>query len=60
MSSIPSKAARRQRGKVTLLHATPHRNLASILRSGLRPDRARGKLKAVWLHSPAKTKYLPT
>ena len=47
----------RQRGAVSFRHATPRRNLDSILRIGLRPDRARGKLKAVWLHTPARTDW---
>ncbi len=38
-------------------HATPRRNLRSILRSGLLPGLARGKIKAVWLHASGKTSW---
>ncbi len=38
-------------------HATPRRNLRSILLSGLLPGMARGKLKAVWLHAPGRTSW---
>jgi hypothetical protein len=36
-----------------LRHATPLRNLPSILAHGLLCSKSRGKLQAVWLHSPA-------
>ena len=38
---------------VTVRHATPRRNLRSILRVGIDPARSRGKLRAVWLHTAA-------
>ena len=38
-----------------LRHATPARNLASILRCGLLTRRSKGRLPVVWLCSPAKT-----
>lgn len=34
-----------------LVHATPKRNLASIIRGGLRPDMSRSRTKAVHLFS---------
>jgi hypothetical protein len=40
-----------ERGTVTLRHATPWRNLASILRDGILTAKARGHYKAVWLHA---------
>jgi hypothetical protein len=40
-----------------LRHATPLRNVKSILRSGLLPALARGRLKAVWLHTPSRTAW---
>jgi hypothetical protein len=36
---------------VTFYHATPTRNLPSILEVGLDPAYARGRLRVVWLHS---------
>jgi hypothetical protein len=38
-----------------LRHATPARNLNSILRRGLLCSKSRGRLKVVWLHSPARS-----
>ena len=40
-----------------LRHATPLRNVRSILRSGLLPGLARGRLKAVWLHTPSRSSW---
>ena len=40
---------------VTLRHATPARNLNSILRLGLLCSHSKGKLPVVWLHTPAKS-----
>ena len=40
-----------------LRHATPARNLASILRAGLLTSKSRGKLAAVWLCSPNKSSW---
>src|SRR5689334_16342381 len=37
-----------------LRHATPRKNIRSIFRFGLLPGLARGKLKAVWLHTGTK------
>jgi hypothetical protein len=42
---------------VTLCHASPRRNVRGILGRGLLPWRALGKLKVVWLHSPARTAW---
>jgi hypothetical protein len=55
MSTRTKGRPRGQRGTVTFRHATPRRNLESILRTVLRPEFARGKLKAVWLHTRART-----
>jgi RNA:NAD 2'-phosphotransferase (TPT1/KptA family) len=57
---VRSPARERASGAVSLRHGTPRRNLGSILRTGLRPDRARGKLKAVWLHTRARTDWAVT
>ncbi len=38
-----------------LRHATPARNLNSILKAGLLCSRSRGRLPAVWVCSPGKT-----
>jgi hypothetical protein len=38
---------------VTLRHATPARNLNSILRHGLLTRKSQGKRPAMWLHSAA-------
>jgi len=40
-----------------LRHATPARNLNSILRGGLLTSRSQGKLAAVWLCSPSKSSW---
>jgi hypothetical protein len=40
-----------------LRHATPARNVPSILARGLLCSRSQGKLKAVWLHSPAASSW---
>jgi hypothetical protein len=41
--------------KCVVRHATPLRNVRSILRRGLLPSRALGRLRAVWLHTPGRT-----
>jgi hypothetical protein len=38
-----------------LRHATPARNLTSILRAGLLCSKSQGKLPAVWVCSPARS-----
>jgi hypothetical protein len=40
-----------------LRHATPARNLTSILRSGLLTSYAKGKLPAVWLGAPSRSSW---
>jgi hypothetical protein len=40
-----------------LRHATPARNLTSILRSGLLTSYAKGKLPAVWLTAPSRSSW---
>jgi len=40
-----------------LRHATPRKNLPSIDRLGLLTSKSLGKVKAVWLHAPAKTSW---
>jgi hypothetical protein len=40
-----------------LRHATPARNLRSILRLGLLTSKSQGKLKVVWLHTPSLTDW---
>jgi RNA:NAD 2'-phosphotransferase (TPT1/KptA family) len=40
-----------------LRHATLARNLPSILRRGLLSSKSKGKIKAVWLHSPAASTW---
>ena len=40
-----------------LRHATLKGRLASILRHGLLCSKSRGRLKAVWLHSPAASTW---
>jgi hypothetical protein len=42
---------------ITLRHATPQRNLLSILGGGLLTSKARGRYKAVWLHEPARSQW---
>jgi hypothetical protein len=52
-------AAPRQRRSpfVTLRHATPGRNLASILRDGLLTAKSQGRYKAVWLHGADRSHW---
>jgi hypothetical protein len=40
-----------------LRHATSRRNLTSIKRRGLLTAKSRGRLPAVWLHSPARSAW---
>jgi hypothetical protein len=40
-----------------LRHATPARNLPSILKSGLLTSRSKGKLPVVWGCSPARSSW---
>jgi hypothetical protein len=40
-----------------LRHATPARNLTSILRSGLLTSYSKGKLPVVWACSPSRTSW---
>ena len=40
-----------------LRHATPARNLASILQRGLLTRKRKGRLPVVWLHAPGKTSW---
>jgi hypothetical protein len=40
-----------------LKHASPSRNLPSILANGLLLAKARGRCKAVWLHSPSRSPW---
>ena len=40
-----------------LRHATPARNLNSILRRGLLCSRSRGRLPVVWLHAPRRSAW---
>jgi hypothetical protein len=42
-------------GTVKVRHATPARNLNSILRRGLLVAKSAGRLAAVWVCSPSKT-----
>jgi hypothetical protein len=42
---------------VILRHATPARNLASILRAGLLTSRSEGKLPAVWFTCPSASSW---
>lgn len=41
----------------TLRHCTPSRNVRSILRSGLRPDKSQTSRPEVWLHRPSRTAW---
>jgi hypothetical protein len=50
MGILPSR-----RGTVKIRHATPVRNINSILNRGLLCAKSKGRLKAVWLHAPLKT-----
>jgi hypothetical protein len=40
-----------------LRHATPARNLNSVLRRGLLCSKSKGRMKVVWLHSAAKSDW---
>jgi hypothetical protein len=40
-----------------LRHATKVSNIPSILRQGLLTSKAKGKLRAIWLHSPSATAW---
>ena len=40
-----------------LYHATPRRNLDSIRKHGLQPQRATGRIKGIWLHTQSKTPW---
>jgi hypothetical protein len=40
-----------------LLHATPARNLNSVLRCGLLTSYSKGKLPAVWLVAPSRSSW---
>lgn len=40
-----------------LYHATPTSNVNSILADGILASRARGSLRAVWLHKPSLTAW---
>jgi hypothetical protein len=42
---------------VLLRHATPRRNLASILARGLLTAESKGRMPVVWLHSPARSAW---
>jgi hypothetical protein len=42
---------------IFLKHASPARNVPSILANGLLIAKARGRRKAVWLHSPSRTSW---
>jgi hypothetical protein len=57
MLTITGRPAGRQRGFVTLRHATPARNLESILRLGILTAKSRGALKAVWLHAAGRSHW---
>lgn len=41
----------------TLKHATPKQNLLSIQRTGIDPDRSRGKMKVSWLHAASQSQW---
>ena len=40
-----------------LYHATPKANLDSIRTAGLDPNRAKGQIKGVWLHTESKQSW---
>lgn len=40
-----------------LRHATPRKNLPGIKRAGLLTAKSRGRMPAVWLHSPARSAW---
>jgi hypothetical protein len=42
---------------VSVRHATPRRNLRSILSTGLDPGRSRCARLEVWLHKPSRTSW---
>jgi hypothetical protein len=42
---------------VSVRHATPRRNLRSILSTGLDPARSRCARLEVWLHKPSRTSW---
>jgi hypothetical protein len=42
---------------IKVFHATPTKNLRSILRTGLDPDRSQGAQMLVWLHSSSKSPW---
>jgi hypothetical protein len=41
-----------------LRHATPARNLSSILRAGLLTSKSQGKLPVVWFCSPCESRWI--
>src|SRR5262249_49708427 len=55
--ACPPARVRRRADAMILRHATPARNLNSILRSGLLCSCSRGKLPAVWLVTPSKSSW---
>jgi hypothetical protein len=60
MLTITGGEVPRQRGPgrfVTLRHATPRRNLQSILRYGLLTAKSQGRYKAVWLHGAGRSEW---
>src|SRR5207237_4914076 len=50
--------SRKEGGSVLLRHATPARNLNSILRAGLLCAKSQGKLPVVWLCAPCKSSWV--
>jgi hypothetical protein len=47
-----------RRGQVVKLrHATPRRNIISILTDGLLTRKSQGRLKAVWLHTAGRSEW---
>jgi hypothetical protein len=57
MASIRKTRKPVKTGTVKLRHATPVKNLLSIIDNGLLAEQALGKLKAVWLHSPDRSSW---
>src|SRR5262249_48661252 len=53
----PPRAPLRRAHPLLLRHATPARNLNSILRRGLPCSRSRGRLPVVWLHTPGRSAW---
>jgi hypothetical protein len=47
----------RAAGLVTLRHATPARNLTSILRDGIQTAKSQGRFRAVWLHAAGRSEW---